>query len=82
LPDNVKVGGLCLYLGRGSHAYIYGCCAVYIVFVGGRGYAKGIILINSNVPNMYVGDVVAVFKLFAGAYPPVKKISQHHHVVT
>ena len=35
-----------------------GCYAVYIVFIGGRGYTKGIILIDLNVPNMYVRDVV------------------------
>jgi hypothetical protein len=38
------------------------------------------ILVNSNVPNIYVGDVIAVFKLLAGAHPPVKKFSHHHHV--
>ena len=52
---------------------MYRCYAVYIVFVGGRGYAKGMILVDSNVPNMYFRDVVAVFKLFAEAYPLVKK---------
>src|SRR6266568_1078263 len=67
------MGGLCLCLKCGLHAYVCGCCAVYVVFIKGRGYAKGIMLVNSNVPNMYVKDVVAVFKLFAGAHPPVKK---------
>jgi hypothetical protein len=80
LPDNIKVGGLYLCLGRGLYAYIYRCCIVYIVFIGGREYAKGIILINSNVPNIYVRDIVAVFKLFARAHPPVKKISHYHYV--
>ena len=42
---------------------------VYIVFIGGRGYAKGIILVNSNVPNMYVKDIVAVFKLLLRLTP-------------
>ena len=56
---------------------MYRCCAVYVVFIGGRGYAEGMILVDSNVLNMYV--VVAVFKLFAGAHPPVKIFSHHHH---
>ena len=45
---------------------------VYVVFVKGKGYAKGMILVDLNVLNMYVRDVVAVYKLFAGAHPPVK----------
>jgi len=53
-------------------ACMCGCYAVYVVFIGGRGYTKGIILVNSNVLNMYVRDIVAVFKLFAEAHPPVK----------
>ena len=48
---------------------MYGYCAVYIVFVGGRGYAEGMILVDSNVPNIYVRDVVAVFKLLLGLTP-------------
>ena len=51
------------------HAYIYGCCTVYIVFVGGRRYTKGIILVNLNVPNIYVRDVVVVFKLLLRLTP-------------
>jgi len=48
------------------------CYAVYVVFVGGRGYAKGMILVDSNVLDMYVRDIVAVFKLFTKAHPLVK----------
>ena len=60
---------------------MYRYYAVHIVFIGGRGYAKGIILIDSNVPNIYIRDVIAIFKLFAGAHPLVKKFSYHHHHV-
>ena len=49
---------------------VCGCCVIYVIFIRGRGYAKGMILVNLNVLNMYVGDMVAVFKLFAGAHPP------------
>jgi len=42
---------------------------VYIVFIGGREYVKGIILVNSNVLNMYVRDIVVVFKLLLRLTP-------------
>ena len=50
------------------HAYVYRYYAVYIVFIGGRGYAKGI-LVDLNVPNIYVKDIVAVFKLLLRLTP-------------
>ena len=34
------------------------------VFVGGRENARGINAVDLNDPNMYIRDVVAVFKLF------------------
>ena len=36
-------------------------------------------LVDSN-DRICTLNVVAVFKLFAGAHPPVKKFSHHHHV--
>ena len=42
---------------------------MYIVFIGGRGYAQGIILVDLNVPNIYVRDVVVVFKLLLRLTP-------------
>ena len=53
--------------------YIYRCYTVYIVFIEGRRYAKGIILVNLCL-NIYVRDVVAVFKLFAKAYSLMKNL--------
>jgi hypothetical protein len=31
---------------RIAYIYVYGCYAIYIVFIGGRGYAKGMVLID------------------------------------
>jgi len=28
------------------YIYVYGCYTVYIVFIKGRGYAKGIVLVD------------------------------------
>ena len=41
---------------------VYVNAALRSVFVGGRENARGIDAVNSNVPNMYVRDMV--FKLF------------------
>ena len=63
------MGSFYLYLRRELHAYIYKCYTVYTVFIKERRYTKGIILVNLNVLNMYIRDIVAIFKLFARAYP-------------
>ena len=36
--------------------------------------------VDLNVPNMYVRDVVAVFKLFCWGSPPSKNFSHYHPV--
>ena len=54
--------------------YVYRYYAVYIVFIKERGYIKGIILINLNILNIYIRDIVTVFKLFAEAHPLIKKL--------
>jgi len=43
---------------------VYINAALYNIFIGGRENAKGIDAINLNVLNIYVRDIVAVFKLF------------------
>ena len=52
------------------------------IFVGGRENAGVMNAVDSNDPNMYIRDMVAVFKLFAGAHPPIKIFSYHYHYVT
>ena len=52
--------------------------ALYSVFIKGRENAGGMDAVDSNVPNIYVGDVVAMFKLFTKAHPLVKKF----HTIT
>jgi len=47
--------------------------ALRSVFVGGRENAGGMDTVDSNVPNMYVRDMVAVFKLFCWGSPPSEK---------
>ena len=51
---------------------IYRYYVIYIVFIKRRGYTKGIILINLNILNIYIKDIVAIFKNFARAYPLIK----------
>ena len=67
-------------LGRGLHAYrVWALCCVCSIYRR-KGVCQRDDTADSNDPNMYVRDVVAVFKFFAGAHPPVKKISHHHYV--
>jgi len=38
--------------------------ALYNIFIGGRENAGGMDTVDLNVPNMYVRDIVAIFKFF------------------
>jgi len=64
--------------GAGCMHIVGVSAALYnIVFVGGKEDTGRMNAADSNDPNVYVRDVVAVFKPFAGAHPPSKKISHH-----
>jgi len=43
---------------------------LYSIFIKGRENAKGMNVVNLNDPNIYVRDVVAMFKLFYWGLPP------------
>ena len=68
----LKQGASATLRARIAYIYVCRCYTVYIVFVGGRGYAKEMILVDLCL-NIYVRDVV-VFKLFAKAHPSVKNL--------
>jgi len=53
---------------------VYGCYIVYIIFIKGREVRQKDDTANLNNLNMYVRDVVVVFKLFCWGLPPSKKI--------
>jgi len=63
------------------HAYcVYVYAALCSVFVGERENAGGMDACRFECPNMYVRDVVVVFKLFRWGSPPSEKFSHHHPV--
>jgi len=51
---------------------------LYNIFIKKRENAREMNAINLHNSNMYVKDVVAVFKLFTRAHPPVKEF----HTIT
>ena len=66
---------------RGLHAYhVWVLCGVCNIYKR-KGVCQRDDAADLNDLNMYVKDIVAVFKLFAGAHPPVKNFSHHYHHV-
>jgi len=63
------------------HAYcVYVYATLHSVFVGGRENARGIDACRFECLNIYVRDIVAVFKLFCWGSSPSEKISHYHSV--
>jgi len=52
---------------------MYVNAVLYNIFVKGREDARGMDAVDLNIPNIYVRDVVTVFKLFCWGSPPNKK---------
>jgi len=68
-------------LGRKLYAYrVWVLCGVYSIYRR-KGVRQRDNTADLNDPNIYVRDVVAVFKLFARAHPLAKKILHHHSIV-
>jgi len=59
---------------------VYVNAALRSVFIGGRENAGGMDACQFECPNMYVTDVVAVFKLFCWGSPPSEKFSHPYSV--
>jgi len=53
---------------------------VYIIFIGGREVRQKDDTANLNDPNIYIRDVVVIFKLFRWGLPPSKKNFTLHSV--
>ena len=68
-------------LGRRLHAYyIYINATLCSIFIKERENAKGVNAVNSNDLNVYVRDIVAMFKPLLGLTPAKKSL--HYYYVT
>ena len=64
---------------RGLHAYyIWVLYNIYNIYERKRIRQKDNTA-HLNDPNIYIRDVIAMFKLFAKAHPLIKKISHYYH---